>query len=105
MSQAEAQRFIDDLQTNGALRDDVGGSTTDSLAAMAEVARRHGYDFDAKEFRQLVRSRVSAANGQLSDGQLDGVVGGTDIIGQIGGGISAAGHGVESVANKIASWF
>ena len=61
MSQAEVQRFADDLRSNESLRQEIDRNTTDSLAAVVGIAQRRGYGVTVDEAKDFIRARAHAA--------------------------------------------
>ena len=74
MSQAEVERFADDVRSDEALLDEIGKTLIDPLAVMVGIAQRRGYSFTLDEARSFVVAR--GADKELSDRQLDGAAGG-----------------------------
>jgi Nif11 domain len=76
MSQAEVERFADDVRSDEALLDEIGKTSIDPLAVMVGIAQRRGYSFTLDEARSFVVARARGADKELSDRQLDGAAGG-----------------------------
>ena len=72
MSQADIQRFVNDLKANQALLDEVKSGAV-GLAAVVELAQARGYDITVDEAKAYIREQSSQ---ELSDEQLDAVAGG-----------------------------
>ena len=79
MSQSEVERFVADLKSDAALREDLQGSAA-GVASVVVFAQSRGYDIGADEARQYIQAQTSS---ELSDDTLDHVAGGK------GGGSSA----------------
>jgi predicted ribosomally synthesized peptide with nif11-like leader len=92
MSQVELQRFATDLRSDAALRQEVDSITSDPLHTVVVIAQRRGYSFTLEEAESVIAAKARAP---MSDSELDRVTGG--IISPI--------NAINSVANKIASWF
>ena len=82
MSQAEIERFVNDLASNESLRESVVNNSegVDSLVA---IAQDKGYDINIDEARDYIQAN---AKGELNDEQLDSVAGGkgpaiTNVVG------------------------
>jgi predicted ribosomally synthesized peptide with nif11-like leader len=72
MSQADIERFVRDVQSNGQLRDEVK-SNASGLASIVEIAKRRGYDITVDEVKTHMRSQSPK---DLSDEQLEALAGG-----------------------------
>jgi predicted ribosomally synthesized peptide with nif11-like leader len=72
MSIAEAERFVNDLASKPDLLAQVKPLST-GLAAVVALGKQHGYSFTVAEAKQYIQSRSPK---QLTDGQLDAIVGG-----------------------------
>jgi hypothetical protein len=106
MSQAEIQRFADDLRSNADLRQAIDSVTSDPLPSVVGIAQRRGYDFTVDEARDFFRARSHAAGRPISEEDLDKVTGGaTNPIDAISSGGKAAVSGLESAGKTIAGWF
>ena len=75
MSQAEVERFADDVRSDEALLDEIGKTSIDPLAVMVGIAQRRGYSFTLDKARSFVVA-ARGADKELSDRQLDGAAGG-----------------------------
>ncbi|MBT5374041.1 MAG: Nif11-like leader peptide family natural product precursor [Rhodospirillaceae bacterium] len=82
MSQAEVERFIDDLKGDEALRADIASDPA-SLATAVKKANTNGYDFTIEEAKAFISAQAKA---ELSDEQLDQVVGGWSITNLLASG-------------------
>jgi predicted ribosomally synthesized peptide with nif11-like leader len=72
MSQSEVERFVADLKSDAALREDLKGSAA-GVASVVEFAQARGYDIGVDEARQYIQAQTS---NDLSDAELDHVAGG-----------------------------
>ena len=73
MSLAEVERFSKDSQANAALLSD---TRKKSLKAAVKHAALHGYSFTFDEAEAFVRGKAATSGKELSDDQLERVVGG-----------------------------
>jgi predicted ribosomally synthesized peptide with nif11-like leader len=82
MSQSEVERFVSDLKSDAALREDLKGSAA-GVASVVAFAQARGYDIGADEARQYISAKMGR---ELSDDQLDAIAGGKgNVIQEIGG--------------------
>ncbi|BBD41367.1 hypothetical protein Amn_pc00820 (plasmid) [Aminobacter sp. Y103A] len=72
MSQAEVERFVDDLAKDDSLLEKVKPYAT-GLASVVAVGKNHGYNFTLDEAKSYIQSRSPR---ELTDKQLDAIVGG-----------------------------
>ncbi|MER9331135.1 Nif11-like leader peptide family natural product precursor [Mesorhizobium sp. M0152] len=72
MSQAEVERFVDDLAKDGNLLEKVKPNAT-GLASIVAIAKSHGYNFTLDEAKSYIQSRSPR---ELTDKQLDAIFGG-----------------------------
>jgi predicted ribosomally synthesized peptide with nif11-like leader len=75
MSKLELDRFIDDARTDPKLQEALKGKAADP-AAVVLVARARGYDVTSQD----VDAQVSMRKRELSDQELDAVVGGRIVL-------------------------
>ena len=95
MSQADVERFVEDLKNNEDLRNELSGHAS-GVGSVVAFAKNKGYDISAEE----ASAYISAQAGQeLSDDELDAVAGGKG--GHGGGVIATATEGVSYVATTI----
>lgn len=72
MSQAEIERFVNDLASNESLRETVVNAS-EGVESLVAIAQDHGYDINIDEARDYIQANTQ---GDLSDDQLDAVAGG-----------------------------
>lgn len=72
MSQAEIERFVNDLASNESLRETVVNAS-EGVESLVAIAQDHGYDINVDEARDYIQANTQ---GELSDDQLDAVAGG-----------------------------
>jgi predicted ribosomally synthesized peptide with nif11-like leader len=72
MSQADIGRFIQDLQSNEQLRNEVKSGAS-GLASIVQIAKQHGYDVTVDEVKAYMRNQAPQ---DLSDEQLEALAGG-----------------------------
>jgi predicted ribosomally synthesized peptide with nif11-like leader len=72
MSKAEIDRFSNDLTTNASLEAEVKAKGT-QVPLLLEVAKKHGYDITIND----VRNYISSQSSELTDEQIEAVVGGS----------------------------
>lgn len=72
MSQAEIERFVNDLASNESLRETVVNAS-EGVESLVAIAQDHGYDINIDEARDYIQANTQ---GELSDDQLDAVAGG-----------------------------
>lgn len=72
MSQADVERFVQDLKSKPDLLDEVKAGAG-GVASVVEIAKRNGYDVSVDEARAYIRSQSSK---DLTDDQLEAVAGG-----------------------------
>jgi hypothetical protein len=85
MSLSEIERFAADLKSNTALRAEAEKAQADQSHATPMIravafAASKGYGFTADEAKQHAKARAAAAGKQLTDAELDGVVGAGNCI-------------------------
>ena len=85
MSKAEIERFAADLVSNEALRAEAdkaaaGTSPETTLANATAFAATKGYAFSADDMTGYLKAQASAVGRELTDAELGGIVGGTDIF-------------------------
>jgi predicted ribosomally synthesized peptide with nif11-like leader len=76
MSKAEIDRFSNDLKTSASLEAKVQAAGT-GIPALLEVANAHGYAITLDDVRDYIRSQSQ----ELTDEQIEAVVGGRGPIG------------------------
>jgi hypothetical protein len=59
MSQSEVERFVANLKSDAALREDLQGSAA-GVASVVEFAQSRGYDIGADEARQYIQAQTSS---------------------------------------------
>ena len=106
MSQSEVERFVSDLKSDAALREDLQGSAA-GVASVVEFAQSRGYDIGVDEARQYIQAQTGS---ELSDAELDHVAGGKGPAPQVilaatvsGGPSSGSGSGPSSVIDMISA--
>ncbi len=72
MSQAEVQRFVEDIKTNKQIQADAKRMPP-GMQTMLELGKRHGYDFSKEDVEAHAKRHMSGA---LTEEQLDMVSGG-----------------------------
>ncbi|MBS3785753.1 MAG: Nif11-like leader peptide family RiPP precursor [Gammaproteobacteria bacterium] len=72
MSQAEIDRFVNDLASNESLRETVVNNS-EGVESLVAIAQDQGYDINIDEARDYIQANTQ---GELSDDQLDAVAGG-----------------------------
>ncbi len=87
MSQADIERFVDDLKSNAELLEGLKAQAA-GLASVVDFARSKGYDITVDEAKAYIREQ---ARQDLTDDQLDAVAGGKH-------------HGGGSAATKVAAY-
>lgn len=80
MSKAEVERFVADLKSDAGLQGALKEKGADS-AALVAIAKAHGYDFTIED----VRDHVRAHKHDLTDQELEAVIGGVYGMGGISG--------------------
>jgi len=86
MSKSEVERFAADIRTNATLQQAVKEKVTDTASLIA-VGRSLGYDFTIDD----VRAHLRAMKYDLTDQELDAVVGGVAGLGGMSGMIGITG--------------
>jgi hypothetical protein len=86
MSLAEIERFAADLKTNPALLAEAEKSEADKshdtpLGRSVAFATSKGYGFTIEEAKQHVKSKAAAKGKVVSDAELDGMAGGSCVLG------------------------
>ncbi|MRH79011.1 Nif11-like leader peptide family natural product precursor [Spiribacter sp. C176] len=76
MSQAEIERFVNDLASNESLRETVVNAS-EGVESLVAIAQDHGYDINIDEARDYIQANTQ---GELSDDQLDAVAGGKTAV-------------------------
>jgi predicted ribosomally synthesized peptide with nif11-like leader len=71
MSQAEIERFSNDVKTDAGLREEVTTKGT-QIPALLKVAKAHGYEITENDFREYIRSKSA----ELTEEEIESVVGG-----------------------------
>jgi hypothetical protein len=103
MSQAELQRFAADLRSDAALRQEVGGITSDLLRTVVGIAQRRGCSFTLEEAQSAI---VAKTGKSMSESELDRVTGGNlPPVLAMKQTVKDLHSFVESLPNKIASLF
>lgn len=84
---SEIERFAQAVGSNSALRDELTALDTSDTASVVAFANSKGYNFTAQD----VPSAAAISGGELSESQLDSVVGGLSmlVIGSKGGYVYA----------------
>ena len=75
--------FLTSVTTDDQLQQEVAEAIStgpDTGAAIAEVAREHGYEFEVGELSEVVAALRRAHTGELSDAELEDVAGGGEAI-------------------------
>lgn len=100
MSTEQAQSFIEELEENESLQDEmrslIQGGNNNGLEAekilqkIIDFASDHGYEFTAEDYKSAVNNRQEQ-EGELSDADLEQVAG--------GGWFNAAADSVEDLVN------
>ena len=72
MSQADVERFVEDLKNDAGLREELKGQAA-GVASVVEFAKGKGYDIGADEARAYIQAQASR---DLSDEELDAIAGG-----------------------------
>ncbi|GLR45218.1 hypothetical protein GCM10007880_57350 [Mesorhizobium amorphae] len=72
ISQAEVERFVDDMAKDNNLLETVRPNAT-GLAGVVSIAKNHGYSFTLDEAKSYIQSRSPR---ELTDKQLDAIAGG-----------------------------
>ena len=72
MSQADVERFVEDLKNDEGMRGELQAQAA-GVASVVAFAQGKGYDISAEEARTYIQSQ---ANRDLSDEELDAVAGG-----------------------------
>lgn len=74
MSKADIERFVNDVKSNSALRDELKTAGIDE-GGIVDFAKSKGYEITAEE----VKSHLEAKKAALSDEELDKVAGGSTV--------------------------
>ncbi len=83
MSTRSVVEFLTAVTTDAQLQDElrrVVSGSTEAGPAIADVARRHGHDFDVTELSEVVETLNRAGSSELSDQELDSVAGGYKVV-------------------------
>lgn len=86
MSTKSLREFLDKIGKDESLRDELTGvvkKRDDKEAAAAEVAARHGFEFDAVELQRILDAAQGTSDTELTEDELEAVAAGLTVFQQI----------------------
>ena len=83
MSTKSVKKFLDTIAQDDALRDELTRAVAardDKTTAAAEVAARHGFNFEGEELKRIIDAAQGTSTADLTEEELDAVAAGLTVL-------------------------
>jgi predicted ribosomally synthesized peptide with nif11-like leader len=86
MSTKSVKEFLDKIAQDESLRDELTNAvkgSDDKDSAAAEVAARHGFEFESAELKRILDAAQGASSAEMTEEELEAVAAGLTVFQQI----------------------